>query len=450
MQKVKRLFFGGRYGKVLQSEVIMSEKYKLYNIDGIRLLYKRTKYNKGFALNLGVVQGSQGERQDGITHFMEHMFFNGTKSLTQEELAKKIREKVPHINASTARTACFIDAGNSVRRIEETFDLCSDMLLNSSFEEDKIEREKGVIIEEIRRNENNNDYLAAKALRLSFYDYPEYKKWGTGSVESVSETTREMLLENRDRIILRDNILVSFAGNVSLSKVKKLIRKYLVANVPNKPAEKLEDLLDSVLNGKPSLQVITKESKKITLMIGVKQNFGMADRYKNFMWALYSAIMNQMSGRLFVKLRSENSLVYAYSYSRESWRKQGYQKFRLHTGREKLRRCIEVIAETVQDIKKNGITREEFEDIITNVKVDRDISFKQNGRIVDEMLNFYLNHNGVRKPSELLEYEKRVTYEEINEFIKQNATNEFVSVVVVGDATKDDIQSIDEIQNMFK
>ena len=69
---------------------------------------------------------------------------------------------------------------------------------------------------------------------------------------------------------------------------------------------------------------------------------------------------------------------------------------------------------------------------------------------LNKVLNFYLNHNGVRKPSELLEYEKRVTYEEINEFIKQNATNEFVSVVVVGDATKDDIQSIDEIQNMFK
>ena len=55
-----------------------------------------------------------------------------------------------------------------------------------------------------------------------------------------------------------------------------------------------------------------------------------------------------------------------------------------------------------------------------------------------------------KRYKELLEYEKRVTYEEINEFIKQNATNEFVSVVVVGDATKDDIQSIDEIQNMFK
>ena len=184
--------------------------------------------------------GSSDERKDeyGTAHFLEHMFFKGTQKRDSKRINRDADLMGAKVNAWTWHDQTNYYLSVMEESFEKGFELLSDIYLNASFPEEEIEKERTVILSEIRRYEDD------PSTYISDISVDHYCKNGlahkvSGTVESVSTLTRKQLLDFKNKYYGGGNILISVVGDVEWSRVKDVIQKYF----KNKPSEKPSLLL---------------------------------------------------------------------------------------------------------------------------------------------------------------------------------------------------------------
>ncbi|WP_291632607.1 pitrilysin family protein [Clostridium sp.] len=287
--------------------------YNLFKLDnGLRVVVENIEYVNSVSVGLWVENGSRNEdiTSSGISHFIEHMLFKGTPSRTAKQIAEAIEDVGGQINAFTGREAtCFYIKALDTH-LELSLDILSDMLFNSNFSEDEIEKEKGVIVEEINMSEDSPEDVLADLHTKAIWNTDSISLPILGTMNTVKSFSRKMLIEYIDSYYIPENSVISISGKFDMKNIESLVQKYFGKwNCKNKNITKYSS--PEIFNHHYFRK---KDIEQLHISLGIPGiELGNDDTYTLIL--LSNILGGGASSRLFQKVREELGVCYSiYSY----------------------------------------------------------------------------------------------------------------------------------------
>ncbi|MGE5612766.1 MAG: M16 family metallopeptidase, partial [Bacillota bacterium] len=340
----------------------MYNKFTLGN--GIRIVCERIPHVRSVSLGVWVKAGVRCEsrQNNGISHFIEHMLFKGTKNRSAAEIAGSIDNIGGQLNAFTGKECTCYHARVLDEHIEIAIDVLSDMLHNSLFAEKDISLEKKVIIEEISMYEDNPEELVHDILTESVWAGCSIGYPILGTRKSIRKINKDKVLNYFHEKYVPCNTVISVAGNFDEIKLKELLEKYFGQKPQGQDTEQEPDSMPEPeqVDFKPVTSVKEKETEQVHLCIGFEGvKNGDDDIYT--LLAINNILGGSMSSRLFQKIREKKGLVYSiYSYP-TAYNDAGL--FTIYAGMkpENLGIVLKLIQDEIRLLNKRGITSQELE-----------------------------------------------------------------------------------------
>src|SRR3989344_8373865 len=369
-------------------------------------------------------------KNNGISHFLEHMAFKGTKSRpTFMEISGLVDGIGGEFNAFTSKeyTGYYIKAGKN--NIELCLDLLSDMLQNSKLESAEIEKEKGVIIEEINLYEDTPMRSIGDIFESLLYgDTP--LGWDTaGKKEIIRKINRDDFTKYLDSFYSPSNMSVVLAGGVSENQSVELVEKYFSSMKKFKPEKALEIKENQK---KPAVFVKTKETEQAHLVLGVRTvPLGAPERYA--LSVLSSILGGGMSSRLFSEVREKRGLAYYVRASSDQYTDAGSLVVTAGIDPKRIEEAITVIVSELSDLRdgRKKISKTELKKAKEYLK----------GHLVLELEDsrsvsiFYATQNilekKVKNPSEILSKIDGVTEEDVMKAAKKYLIKETLNLAII-------------------
>lgn len=336
----------------------MLSKFKLKN--GLTVLCLPMDSTKAVTIMLMVGAGSRYETKkiNGISHFLEHLFFKGSKKYPSTQQIANIIDGIGGIdNAGTEKEWTNYWIKCSSEKIDIALDVLSSMVKESLLSSEEIEKEKGVIVEELNMyRDDPKTYVAVLAEELMFGDTPLGWDIG-GSNETIKTFARDDFIKYMDSLYSPKNMVFVVTGNVTEKKAKELAEKYL-SDLPQRgmftPEKKVQK------NSKPSVQVQYKKTDQAALVLGYYgPSLQNEDKYSA---RVLSAILGGgMSSRLFIEVREQRGLAYYIDAGASSYTDNGYIGIHAGLNLEKLELGVKVILEELEKIKNMPVDASELQ-----------------------------------------------------------------------------------------
>jgi len=287
--------------------------------NGVRLLTETMGHVRSVSLGVWLTRGSRDEsdEQSGIAHFVEHMLFKGTPTRTAEDIAQAIDSIGGQLDAFTAKEYASYYVKVLDQHLPIAVDILADLVLHPALDRADIDREKKVVLEEIKMAEDTPDDLVHELFTQSFWAGHALGRPILGSRETVEALTRESLCEYFESAYAAPNVIVSAAGNIEHAQVRDLVAGAL-ASMPSQ-AVRAPDAAPRVV---PHLMVRNKELEQSHICVGVSsfpQNHD--DRYASYL--LNIILGGSMSSRLFQNIREKRGLAYAVFSGLSAYRDAG-------------------------------------------------------------------------------------------------------------------------------
>ena len=333
----------------------MYKEYILKN--NLTVIFERLNHLKSVSFGVWVGSGARNETRSnsGISHFIEHMVFKGTKNRTAKDIACEIDRIGGEINAFTGKDCTCFYTKTLYSDLETAVDILSDMLLNPVFNPVHMETEKKVVAEEISMYEDDPEELVHDLLTEEMWNGVPLGYPILGTVESLESITRDDLLEYMSSFYVPDNCVISVVGNFEEEQLIEVINKYFGAWTP------LEYC--SLTNERPIFRAHflfrKKETEQTHLCIGFR-GISLSDERMYALLVLNNIIGGGMSSRLFQNIREELGLVYSIYSFPTSFRDCGMFTIYAATSPDKANNVIECIGTEINNLITNGITENEL------------------------------------------------------------------------------------------
>lgn len=330
--------------------------YKTFD-NGLRLVVKKIDGLLSVTAGIMVKTGSVNEEEfeNGISHYIEHGLFKGTKNRTAFEISDRIDSIGAQINAFTSKELTCYYTKSTSDRLEDSLEVLSDIFFNATFDDAEMKKEKGVIIEEINMCEDTPEDLLLDILAESHYGKEGFGRTILGSVKNVSSFTKQDVKRYMDKYYTADNVVISIAGNVDEKQVLDLIQKYFASHFKKKKAHKQFVTKDTFSNHKYKVKKI--EQTHIGLaMKGMSINDEKVDAFN-----IASTILGGgMSSRLFQTIREEMGLCYSvYSYP-SYYKDTGVLEVYAGVNTDSKKQAFDAIIREIGNMKQHKISMQEF------------------------------------------------------------------------------------------
>ncbi|OEF98656.1 M16 family metallopeptidase [Desulfuribacillus alkaliarsenatis] len=331
----------------------MIEKKTLEN--GVRIVVEKIPTVRSVSLGIWIGAGSRHEAKgnNGISHFIEHMMFKGTEKLTAKQIAETFDSIGGQINALTSKEyTCYY-----AKVIDDHFDLAievlADMFFNSKFDEADIDKERGVVLEELSMYEDTPDDLVHDLIgQASFGEHP-LGSTILGTREVLHNLNREMIVNYISENYTANNIVITIAGNVNDSVFEKVASLFssLKGERP-KPSKNEISLLKNKV-------VLNKKTEQAHICLA-NNGYAVGDKSMYTLAIINNILGGSMSSRLFQEIREQRGLAYSvYSYHSAFYDNGMYVSY-LGTSPKHVKEAIEVITSIYKDLHNNGISKEEL------------------------------------------------------------------------------------------
>ncbi len=331
--------------------------YKISSLNnGIRVVTERIDYVKSVSVGVWIGAGSVMETAEtsGVSHFIEHMLFKGTANRTAKEIAEQMDRIGGHLNAVTSTEYTCVYAKTLTEHYDIAFDILSDMITNSLFAEESIKTERKVIAEEINMcDDTPEDYIHDVLSKLMWKESPLGFPIA-GTIESINDIDRQVLLNYRDRLYCGDNIVISVVGFFDEADVmEKLEAKF--GGIKKDRGEKNIPGKLSVTRG---INIVKKDIEQCHICLGL-EGFCRSD-FRHYDLQVMNAVLGgNMSSRLFQRVREELGLAYSiYSYS-NTYQNNGSAVIYAGLNTEHLCDALSVIGEEIRNLKNNKLSCDE-------------------------------------------------------------------------------------------
>jgi predicted Zn-dependent peptidase len=334
----------------------MSEVVRFKLANGVRVIVEPVGHVRSAAIGLWCKTGSRHETDSeaGITHLIEHMLFKGTQKRTAREIAESIEGRGGSLNAFTDKeSTCYYcrvlsdDTDNGV-------DVLSDMMLHSLFDPEELSREQGVVLEEIKRSEDEpSDHVHDLHLQYRWGHHPLGKPI-IGTPESVASFKRPDIEKYLDRRYRAENVLLAVAGNVSPERVLKAAEETL-GKIPHTTSDSQPDRP----KGQAQTNLVSKDVEQVHFCIGT-DGTSLYDKDLYTLAVLDSALGGSMSSRLFQEIREKRGLAYAVGSYSLSYGAGGAYTVYGGTSLEHWPTVQQLVREEFDKVMKDGLEAEEM------------------------------------------------------------------------------------------
>lgn len=405
----------------------MYKKHVLEN--GLTIIGEEIPYVKSISLGVWINAGSRIEDEEisGVSHFIEHMLFKGTRNRTSKQIASEIDNLGGQINAFTSKecTCYYVKLLDS--HIDIGIDVLSDMILNSKFNEDDLDKERSVIIEELKMYEDSPEDLAYDLLTENIYKNDPLGMNIIGTEESLNRLNREKLLDYFNKYYVPNNSVIAISGNFNFDEIiNKIEEKFKVwkkrdVNVDIKKAEfkscfltKNKDI--EQVNLAMSLEAVTLENDKEVYALAV----------------INTVFGGSISSRLFQKIREEKGLVYSIYSSQSLYRKCGELGIFASMSNEHLKEVYESIIEEIKIMKKYYLTDQEIKESKEQLKGSYILGLESTSSRMMSIGRSLLLNNKVESTDDILKSIDNVDRETVKIVIDKIFNLDKLGVCIVG------------------
>lgn len=402
-------------------------------VNGIPVLCEKIPFFSTISFGVWISAGSRDEPADkaGLFHFIEHLVFKGSDRRDQRAVAIEIDALGGHIEAFTSREiTCY--AGKVVKnRIGEAFDLVADIMLHSTFLEDEIERERQVILEEIRMAEDNpTDFIQERMYPALWGSHPLGRQI-TGDPSTVANITRDDLLAARDKFYCPPEIVITACGDIEPEEIFDLVERHFGHL---KSGEKKENFIAPDKNS--GIEIFEKPIEQTHLLIA-SPGLAMTDPKRNELAILNTVLGGGVSSRLFQAVREERGLAYSISSFYEQYHDTGFFGVYAACAPNKLIDMTGAIKKEMENIAKNPLTLAEVNRAKAMEKDDIIMSFESPSARVYEMAEEMIYFGAIKNKEQLLAEVDVVTPEKVQALANELFLQNNKTILAVGPVTEE-------------
>ncbi|WP_195945359.1 M16 family metallopeptidase [Paraclostridium bifermentans] len=404
--------------------------YKTHTLsNGLTIIGEEIPYLKSITLGVWVNAGSRIENEElgGISHFIEHMLFKGTKNRTSKEIASTIDNLGGQINAFTSKECTCYYVKLLDEHIDIGIDILSDMFLNPLFDEKDIDKERQVIIEELKMYEDSPEDLVYDLLMEGIYKTDALGMNIIGTEESLYNMNRNTIKDYFNKYYVASNSVISISGNFKFEQMVKLIEsKFKDLPMGNVDIEITEPEFH------PCFIARNKDTEQVNLAISLK---AIPLEYREDAYAL-SIINNifggSISSRLFQNIRENKGLVYSIYSAPSLYRKSGELGIYASMSNENLKKVYNLVLEEIDNLRQNHLTDKEIKESKEQLKGSYILGLESTSSRMMSIGKAMVLTKKVKNPNDIIESINNIDKARIDLIIDKVFNRENIGVCIVG------------------
>lgn len=395
--------------------------FKLDN--GQTVIIQQVKANPIVIIDTWIKTGSINEtdKNNGVAHFLEHLFFKGTKKYPTGEFDKILESKGAVTNAATSKDFTHYYITIPSNQFDLAMDLHADMLMNPLLPRKELEKERKVVLEEISKDATNPSDMVFENLNSMFYKTHPYKRKVIGTKEIIENITREEILEFYNKYYTPSNMVTIIIGDVDVNKALEQTKKAFAGN--DKPRQK---------------QVKYKKEKPITAqktnieytqtqsgyMIVGYQTVDVTGKDTYALDVLATILGDGKSSMLNQAIKEQKQLAFSIGAANASYKDDGRFFIQSNFTPDNLEKLENAIFEQVKFVQKNGVSQADLDKAKNMIERDTHYSRESISNIASELGYTYVLTDGLKYYDEYLNNIKKVTPDEVkkvaNKYLDEN------------------------------
>jgi predicted Zn-dependent peptidase len=407
--------------------------------NGLTILTESIEHVHSIALGVWLKKGSQDESSHdaGIYHFIEHMLFKGTENRNAYEIAKTIDSIGGFTDAFTSKENTCFYAKLLDEHLPIVLGLFSDILIRPKFGKEDIERERKVILEEIKMVEDTPGDLVHEIFLESFWPDHPLGRPILGTVDTVNGTDQALLRECFSQNYVPTNMLVTAAGNLRHEEIVEKIQHYFQLE---KFKPKKQIAVPPPAKGASFVSLRPKKDlEQAHICLGM-MGYSALDPDRYAASVLNVILGGSMSSRLFQELREERGLCYTVYSSLSPFKDTGYLNIYAATGKETVREAIELILQQCHRLITEAVSTEELENAKNHLKGSVILSLEGSSSRMFNLARNDLYYERQITTEEILTAISSVTISDVQHIAMELFQHSDYGVVVVGDLDNLDLQ----------
>ena len=398
---------------------------KIKTDTGIEVIFDKLESISTCSVGVFVKTGSRDESdtEEGISHVLEHMIFKGTPTRNYFEISEEIDYLGANVNAHTTKEETVFYINALTQFLGKSVDILFDIVTNSTIDEKELEKEKDVIVEEIKMYKDSPDDMV---FELNYADSinGQYGKPIIGTEKSVKGFSAEEIRKYYKERYTKDNILIVVSGNFDENEIVQKINEYF-GKLKDTKIDRREKIDFSFNSGK---KTVSKDINQVNICIS-HQSENYNSKNKIYIDVLANIIGGSMSSRLFQEIREKNGLAYSvYTYN-QYYLSGGLTSTYIGTNLENYEKAIEITLSEFKKLRENGVTEDELQKA-KNKYMSR-ISFAmENPRSRMGILgNYYIRKNEILNAEKLKNQVNAVKLEDVNNFANTRYLEENITIL---------------------
>ncbi|MFA6410265.1 MAG: pitrilysin family protein [Candidatus Buchananbacteria bacterium] len=411
----------------------MYNKTKLKN--GLTLITAPLPKTQAVTVLVVLPVGSRYETQknNGVSHFIEHLVFKGTKCRpTSLDITKELDSVGAEYNAYTSKDHTGFHVKVSAQKIELAFDILSDMLFNSNFDLVEINKERGVILEEINMYEDNPMMYVAQLFEKTIFANQPLGRLISGPKTVIKEIPKNQILGYKNKFYQPSNMVVTVAGNFSKKQVLALTKKYFGQAVKIK--KKIAIVPTKIKQNQPQIALNFKKTEQVQACLGFLA-YRLADPKIYPLYLLALILGGNMSSRLFSVVREQHGLAYYIKSDISAYQDVGSFMIQAGLDKNRVKQAISLILAELKKIKELGVTDKELISAKEFLKGKLILNLEDSENIADWYSRQELLINKIDTPAQQIKKIFAVTKEEVKKVAQELIIEKNLNLVSIGPNT---------------
>ena len=391
--------------------------------NGVRIVTEAMPYVRSVSIGVWIGSGSRIERgpENGLSHFIEHMVFKGTTHRTAEDIARTVDSVGGGLDAFTSKE--LVSFNTKVL----AFDILADMVLHPLFRESDIEKEKGVVLEEIKMEADQPEFVLHESLISNFWKGHGLGKPILGTRDTVKKFSQPMLLDYYTRVYSPQNILITAAGNLVHEELVQLVEdrfSVLESRGPAPTDTKPVPHAPFIMKRKDSLE-------QVHIAIGVPA-YPLAHELRFPLYVLNSVLGGGMSSRLFQNIRERQGLAYAVYSELNLFSDTGCFTVYAGTAAETAKQVVDSVIAEFRTLKDELITEDELRRAKDQLKGSIMLSLESTSSRMSNLARQELYFNRFMTLDEMLDSIESVTRDQVQRIAQEFFCNDSIALAMLG------------------
>jgi predicted Zn-dependent peptidase len=397
--------------------------------NGLVVITETMQHVRSVSVGIWVRNGSRREvpAENGLAHFMEHMVFKGTERRSAEDIAREMDSVGGMLDAFTSKEQICFNAKVLDEHLPIAFDVLADLVLRPKFDSDDVRKERRVVLEEIKMDLDNPEYLLHDIFTRGFWPDHSLGRPILGTPETVRKFDRDALRRRFKNWFAPDHILVTAAGNITHEEVLKLVEKEFGQLQPQSACDG-----DEVPSTGAFIRVETKRDlEQVHLCIGVpslpiahERRFGVA--------VLNNLLGGGMSSRLFQNIREKQGLAYAVFSELTPYSDVGMLSVYAGTAKENIGNVLDLTIAEFRAMKESPVSEEELRRAKNHLKGSLMLSLESTSSRMSNLARQELYFHRFSSLDEILTSIEAVTREQVQTLAQEFFRPESIAVAVLG------------------